>query len=497
MVEQNKGLGDFENIPTEPDSSANGENSETEEDFQNFSKSLRTNFPNFDSFTLRWAQRKVENLRKKGKNIEEIDTLFSFHNEVWGKYNVMIERVPMQKRGALLQVFIDILYAEKHGKTHATKLKKVEAIGTAIDGFSKYQDLARFKIAEEVKIGAVMQKTLDILHDETPKQFKAVSENLGMAFFKGSKEIFTRSLRDLKIVDDPKKFFGRFKTIEDLKKFFITMKKAALADAKYLINMTSVFSRRKSKDILTKLDRLDEKNPIAIFNFILELEKQRNDKVIENLTKEKKEAKAKKKKENNKQEEDSEKSDNVIDFKAKRQEKEEGKNEETEDETEVVDESAEKAQKRIEFTKLIEHAEKTKEAAANLNLPNSDEYWKESKKRIELLKESSQWPHYQKLNAGDPNIPSNSKKMDGETLRPRWVNVKPNNLNIKRSEDTCSHLKTLEESGYELSAMMGFFSINWQNENSRLYTPDEYISKMRFELANLDRESGAKMKKAV
>jgi hypothetical protein len=480
-TEDENGLYTLEDSPNQK------ETSETETDFKNFLKNLGREFPNFDSFTLRWAEKKAKFLHEKDKSISEITESFAFHNEVWGKYNAMIERVPMQKRGAFLKIFIDILYGEKYGKTHEIKLKKVAALESAINGFDKYKTLARYEIAKTVKIGKIMQSALDILYTDTPKKFESVAKNLGTDFFKQKLE--TRNLKGLKIGDDPIKFFDRFKTIKDLEKFLTEIKTATTADTKDLL-ASADFSKQEKSKFLTTLSRLDENNPLAIFKFITDLQEQRD---IHNQ-----ETKAEAKKEKNKKVEKKDKKEiknvendetEVIDLDKKRKEKEAEK---AKNKPEIVDESLEKQQRRLELQKLIHHAEKVKEAIGT----RPDTFWKDPNQRIPLLENSGELEEYKKLNSDDPNIPSTSKKIDGEKLTPRWVNYK-RNFDMQGSIATCSHLDTLEDSGYKLAGMMGFFSIDWKNDNSRLYTPDEFMSLMKFKLANLDRSSELKNKEKL
>jgi len=453
----------------------------SDKDFSEFKNSIGTQFRNFDSETLRWATKKAETMKGHGKTIDDMTKLFSFHNEVWGKYNEMIARVPLKKRDEFLKLFLDILYGEKHGKTHEQKLKKVEAIGIAIDGFFKYQTLARFEVAKKVKIGKIMQSTLDILHDETPEQFKSVAKNLGNNFFKNAPKATTRNLSNLKIESDPAKFYERFKTIKDLEKFFKTIKNSATEDAKDLIDSTN-FSRKERNTFMAELGKLDENNPIAIFKFISDLTEKRDARVEET----KKEEKAKKLEEKKEKEGNSDEvSEELGSANEKRKPESLEKKEETEEKDEESYESVDKLKQIEVIEKSMKHAKEVKKTARDIGLPITGKYWTDKNARIGLLKEFGQWDHYKKLNAGDPNIPSNSKRMDGETLRPRWVNYSTKPSNYAESDNTCKHLDKLKDSGYELSTMMGFFSVDWRDDNSPLYTPDDFISKMEFELAKL------------
>ena len=139
---------------------------------------------------------------------------------------------------------------------------------------------------------------------------------------------------------------------------------------------------------------------------------------------------------------------------------------------------------------LKEHAQKVMEECGQLGIPkDSEEFWgiHGVRNRMQYLKDKGLWSNYQRFNSSDRNMPS--KTHEGG-FRFRWVNLTTGtNLNTTNAQRGIEYLRQRKESGYQIAALGGAFSVNWKGHSSPVYKPERFIS---FVEAELSRVKGGK-----
>jgi hypothetical protein len=160
---------------------------------------------------------------------------------------------------------------------------------------------------------------------------------------------------------------------------------------------------------------------------------------------------------------------------------------------ESVSEGSESKQKKILFLEMLkEHARKVMEECGQLGIPkDSEEFWglKGVRNRMQYLKDKGLWSNYQRFNSSDRNMPS--KTHEGG-FRFRWVNVTTGtNLNTTSAQRGIEYLRQRKESGYQISALAGAFSVNWKGHSSPVYTPERFISFVEMELSRVKGSSSS------
>jgi len=151
---------------------------------------------------------------------------------------------------------------------------------------------------------------------------------------------------------------------------------------------------------------------------------------------------------------------------------------------------------KIEFLeKCIEHAEAIKEVCSELGIPTDDpDFWglEGVRGRVQWLVDNHKWSDYRRFNESDRNMPS--KEYAGG-FRFRWLDLKTGtNLTYSAAESGIEYLARYKESGYEVAALAGAFSVDWKGSSSPVYTPDEFISITNKELGDLRGVSVEEMK---
>ncbi len=160
---------------------------------------------------------------------------------------------------------------------------------------------------------------------------------------------------------------------------------------------------------------------------------------------------------------------------------------------------SEEKEMKIEFLeKCIEHAESIREVCGELGIPTDNpDFWglEGVRNRVKWLQDHHLWEEYRKFNQSDRNMPS--KEYAGG-FRFRWLDLKTRtNLTYTAADSGIEYLERFEESGYEVAALAGAFSVNWKGSSSPVYTPDEFISIANKELGDLRGVSVEKMKRAA
>lgn len=144
-------------------------------------------------------------------------------------------------------------------------------------------------------------------------------------------------------------------------------------------------------------------------------------------------------------------------------------------------------QMKIKFIDgCIEHARKTKEAAAELGVPTDDpDFWSPEgcKDRVAWLQKHGKWDEYKKLNAQDKNIPSQKKG----SMHYRWLDLRTgSNLTAGKAEQGLKYLERYKDSGYRIAALGAGFSVDWKSYGSPTYDPDRFIDMCNAEKARIE-----------
>lgn len=144
-------------------------------------------------------------------------------------------------------------------------------------------------------------------------------------------------------------------------------------------------------------------------------------------------------------------------------------------------------QMKIKFIDgCIEHARRTKEAAAELGIPTDHpDFWSPEgcKNRVKWLKGNGKWDEYAKLNAQDKNIPSQKKG----SMHYRWLDLRTgSNLTAGKAEQGLKYLDRYKDSGYRIAALGAGFSVDWKSYGSPTYDPDRFIDMCNAEKARIE-----------
>ena len=153
---------------------------------------------------------------------------------------------------------------------------------------------------------------------------------------------------------------------------------------------------------------------------------------------------------------------------------------------ESVDTSAEK-QIKVEFLeRCIEHMKKVIDQCNVLGVPKDDPaFWGMDgvKNRVAWLQKNGLYETYKKFNDSDPHVPSTAQ---AGGFRFRWLDLKTgSNLTAGSAESGIKFLKRFDDSGYQLGALAGAFSMNWKGGSDPVYAPEKYMRMIQEELNNV------------
>ena len=147
---------------------------------------------------------------------------------------------------------------------------------------------------------------------------------------------------------------------------------------------------------------------------------------------------------------------------------------------------------KIDFLRqCLDFTLKVKEACEQFDIPTDDsDYWDEYgvRDRKKILKDSDKYNTWQRFSRNDKH-----KKKGYNGFQYKWLDLKTgSNLTGAKAQSGLLYLNRFKESGYALVAFAGAFSVDWKDQNSPTYTPDEFIEIINTELITLQGDSTQK-----
>ncbi len=154
--------------------------------------------------------------------------------------------------------------------------------------------------------------------------------------------------------------------------------------------------------------------------------------------------------------------------------------------SEDVDMSTERQTKRLFYDKCLYHMEQVSKKCSELKIPDDGpEFWgiEGVRNRVKRLKDMGKFSDYKRFNASDPHVPS-TEQAGG--FKFRWLDLKTGtSLTGASAQAGIKFLDRFKDSGYELAALAGAFSINWRSSDDPVYSPREFVRVIQAERAKV------------